>query len=589
MSGEGDLSIQGFATDISVDAGQTIGFKVGYRIPPTTASRSTASATTPGSGRAWSRSCSPRRCCRRSQPACLNDLSTGLNDCGNWALSATWAVPANATSGIYIAKLVREDPEDGRASHIRRSSCATTREALRFSFRPSDTTWQAYNQYGGNSLYVGSPDGRAYKVSYNRPFTTPRPDARGLGLQRRVPDGALARGATATTSATRPASTPTGAAPRSSSTTSTCRSGTTSTGRAASAPTSRPRGDAGVQPGASSAATRCSGRRAGRTSIDGSDTPVPHPRLPTRRRTRTPRSIRCPASGPGPGAIRASARPPTAARPRTRSPGTIFTVNCCSYAMTVPAADGKMRFWRNTSVATLPPAATATLSDETVGYEWDEDLDNGFRPAGPDSPLDHDQQRPRAHPRLRLQLRAWNGHASSDAAPPSRRRRSSSRRQRAVVVGPRRRPRPRQPAARRAHATGDGQSARRHGRAAGDAAGRPGRSKRIDRHGAAHRDHHLADQRRSCRQRRAGNDHRHGESIPAAVSSAASRCRSTAARRGIPPADARAGATPGADRQRRREHLAAAPPTTAPTRAAVGGGERPRCRGPIRVPADRSS
>ena len=42
-------------------------------------------------------------------------------------------------------------------------------------FQTSDTTWQAYNAYGGNSLYAGGPElesGRAYKVSYNRPFTT---------------------------------------------------------------------------------------------------------------------------------------------------------------------------------------------------------------------------------------------------------------------------------------------------------------------------------------------------------------------------------------------------------------------------------
>ncbi len=39
----------------------------------------------------------------------------------------------------------------------------------------SDTTWQAYNNYGGNSLYTGGPGtgpARAYKVSYNRPFAT---------------------------------------------------------------------------------------------------------------------------------------------------------------------------------------------------------------------------------------------------------------------------------------------------------------------------------------------------------------------------------------------------------------------------------
>ena len=58
----------------------------------------------------------------------------------------------------------------------------------------SDTTWQAYNDYGGNSLYSGQPAGRAYKVSYNRPFVT-----RGNHLQahlvvrRRISDGALAR------------------------------------------------------------------------------------------------------------------------------------------------------------------------------------------------------------------------------------------------------------------------------------------------------------------------------------------------------------------------------------------------------------
>ena len=39
----------------------------------------------------------------------------------------------------------------------------------------------------------------------------------------------------------------------------------------------------------------------------------------------------------------------------------------------MPAADGKMRFWRNTSVASLAPGQTATLADGTLGYEWDED------------------------------------------------------------------------------------------------------------------------------------------------------------------------------------------------------------------------
>ena len=51
-------------------------------------------------------------------------------------------------------------------------------------------------------------------------------------------------------------------------------------------------------------------------------------------------------------------------------------------AIKVPEAEGKMRFWRNTSVATLSPGQTATLANGTLGYEWDEDVDNGYRPAG---------------------------------------------------------------------------------------------------------------------------------------------------------------------------------------------------------------
>jgi hypothetical protein len=55
---------------------------------------------------------------KTSQPACVNQMSTtGLVDCGNWSVSASWAVPSTAVSGIYIARLVRESGGTG-ASHI---------------------------------------------------------------------------------------------------------------------------------------------------------------------------------------------------------------------------------------------------------------------------------------------------------------------------------------------------------------------------------------------------------------------------------------------------------------------------------------
>jgi len=102
VSGSGDATIQGFATDISVNKGSTISFKV----------------TTPASvtfnmniyrlgyyqGNGARRVAQLTGFAGRVQPACLTDSTTGLYDCGNWTVNATWNVPATAVSGIYVAK-----------------------------------------------------------------------------------------------------------------------------------------------------------------------------------------------------------------------------------------------------------------------------------------------------------------------------------------------------------------------------------------------------------------------------------------------------------------------------------------------------
>ena len=75
--------------------------------------------------------------------------------------------------------------------------------------------------------------------------------------------------------------------------------------------------------------------------------------------------------------------PADGGRPENELKGTIFTANCCRQdAITVPETFGRLRFWRNTSVATLAPGAVAALPVGTLGYEWDQDLENGFRPPG---------------------------------------------------------------------------------------------------------------------------------------------------------------------------------------------------------------
>jgi hypothetical protein len=171
VTGAGDGSIQGFATDISVNRGGTVRFKIdtnasAYRIDIYRL------GFYGGMGARKVATINPTASLPQNQPNCLSNANTGLVDCGNWGVSASWTVPATAVSGLYLARPLRTDT--GGASHIpfvvRDDSGGS--ELL---FQTSDTTWQAYNQYGGNSLYVGSsgiaPD-RAVKVSYNRPFTT---------------------------------------------------------------------------------------------------------------------------------------------------------------------------------------------------------------------------------------------------------------------------------------------------------------------------------------------------------------------------------------------------------------------------------
>ena len=61
-----------------------------------------------------------------ADPAGLPDdtAPTGLIDCGNWAVSASWTVPSTAVSGVYIAHLVRDDT--GVTAARSPSSSATT-------------------------------------------------------------------------------------------------------------------------------------------------------------------------------------------------------------------------------------------------------------------------------------------------------------------------------------------------------------------------------------------------------------------------------------------------------------------------------
>ena len=394
-AGAGDPSLQGFATDISVNVGQTISFKI----------KTDATAYTidiyrmgyyGGMGARLVASIQPSATLPQAQPPCVTDSSTGLVDCGNWAVSASWAVPANSVSGIYFAHLIRTDTGgDSHIVFIVRNDASTSA----ILFQTADETWEAYNGYAGSSLY--GPDNqfnlssRAYKVSYNRPF-----DTRGFGseaatwvfgaeypmvrfLEANGYDVSYFTGIDA------------------------ARNGSLILNHRLyiaaghdeywSGPhrinVEKAR-DAGVNM-AFFTGNEVFWKTRLEPSIDGSSTP--NRTLVCYKETLGPFSNPPATAAVDPndpptwtGTWRDGTKSPPAdgGRPENSLTGTLFEVNGPgtdnngNLSIKVPYADAQMRFWRNTSVANLAVGSTATLPKGSLGYEWDVDADNGSRPAG---------------------------------------------------------------------------------------------------------------------------------------------------------------------------------------------------------------
>lgn len=391
VDGAGDSTIQGFATDISVIPGQTINFKIS-----TTASSYHIEIYRmgfyQGNGARLITTFTPTASLAQGQPACLQDSSTGLTDCGNWRLSASWAVPATSVSGIYFAHLVRNDNGgDSLVIFVVRND--SSHSAI--LFQTSDESWEAYNPYGGHSLYGDTGfnlNNRAYKVSYNRPL-----DVQNLEIQTQVfyAEYPMVRwleengyDVTYFTSI------------------DAARSGTLIANHKIYLSVghdeywSAPKRES-IQAALSSGVNLAffSGNEAfwktrWENSIDGSNTP--YRTLVCYKETLGPNSNPSATAAVDPldpptwtGTWRDPSKSPPAdgGQPENELTGQLFKVNGpgddnTNLSIKVTSDDGKMRFWRNTAVAAQSAGQTHTLPAGTLGYEWDVEPDNGFRPAG---------------------------------------------------------------------------------------------------------------------------------------------------------------------------------------------------------------
>jgi len=375
VHGAGDPTIQGFSTDISVNHGSTINFKI----------KTDAHAYTidiyrfgwyAGLGARKIASINPSASLPQNQPACLSQTSTGLVDCGNWAVSASWNVPSSAVSGVYEAHLTRTDTGGDSAIFFVVRADESHSDLL---YQTSDTAWQAYNQYGGNSLYAGNPAGRAYKVSYNRPFTTRDTSAQSFffsgefpmvrWLERNGYDVSYESGI------------------------DTARFGSLllnhktflsvghdeywSAEQRANVEAAR---DAGVNL-AFFSGNEAFWKTRWEPSIDGSNTQ--YRTLVSYKETAADAKIDPTATWTGTWRDPRFSPPSDGGRPENRMSGTIFMVNGYrADSITVSSAFKNLRIWRNTSIPNLAAGQTATFPAGTLGYEWDVDADNGFRPPG---------------------------------------------------------------------------------------------------------------------------------------------------------------------------------------------------------------
>jgi outer membrane lipoprotein SlyB len=174
QSGAFDGGVDGFATQSSINRGQSVDLKVKasgevpyrieiYRSGWYGGTQGRLVSALPGRTGAV-------------QPPCEDGAgNTGLKDCSNWTVTDTITTSADWAPGIYLLRLVRTDT--GGDSHILltvRDDAATP--AVQYVL--PTTTYQAYNAYAGKSLYTYNSVGantvsgaaRAVKVSFDRPY-----------------------------------------------------------------------------------------------------------------------------------------------------------------------------------------------------------------------------------------------------------------------------------------------------------------------------------------------------------------------------------------------------------------------------------
>ncbi|MGH3416386.1 MAG: N,N-dimethylformamidase beta subunit family domain-containing protein, partial [Actinocrinis sp.] len=246
----------------------------------------------------------------------------------------------------------------------------------------SDQTWQAYNMYGGADLYQGNgpaPDGRAYAVSYNRPLNVS--GANGVfgseyamlqWLERNGYDVSYLSGVDVSTQGSLLLNHKVYMS-----------SGHDEYWNQAQYDAVVAARDAGVNLAFFTGNDVFWRTHLDPSFVDGAANRTVTTYKMTKMEFRQPDGIADP-SGQWTGTWMDPAGAGTGGNnPGNALTGSLFVANGYNAnAITVSYPYSTDRMWRNTSVASLQPGQTYTMQTGTLGYEWDSDVANAFRPSG---------------------------------------------------------------------------------------------------------------------------------------------------------------------------------------------------------------
>ncbi len=183
-------SVEGFASEVSVLPGQRVHFHVStapaaryrivlYRLGWYRGAGARIFACIPGCA-------SDRHGKARLQPH--PDPASGLTRAA-WPVTDTFRFPRSAVSGYFLAKLELTSGRDrGKVTYVPLILRASPSRHSTILVPASVNTWQAYNPWGGKSLYAFNSTDHipANHVSFDRPYDTvgPAPLVREIGLLR---------------------------------------------------------------------------------------------------------------------------------------------------------------------------------------------------------------------------------------------------------------------------------------------------------------------------------------------------------------------------------------------------------------------